>query len=339
MAAISTPTWLITGTSNGLGLSLAQLVLQRGHNLISLSRHPRPHERLIAISQNQSHPRQDVQLYHLQHDLGDNRETKLKSLVADFLSSHPNLSINYLVNNAAITAFAPVETIPTSTIEKVMTINFYSPLWLTQACLPNMRKSETDKKVIVNVSSTQGLACDPSELAYDASKHALEAFSGVLAKEVAPWNIRVINANLGSFRSGFATSGDRAGMASAPKTKTGDDAVENEIWRAPYDDPEHPATARVNMVMKYANVPNAAKGDTEKGAQILFDAITQKKGSPADEALKKQREYIANSATKVNRVERLLIGSDGWPKIRAAADQLNFSIDSCQPVAKLSDAE
>lgn len=188
--------------------------------------------------------------------------------------------------------------------------------------------------MIVNISSTQGLTCDPSELAYDVSKHALEALSDVLAKEVAPWDVRVINANLGSFRSGFATSGDRAGMTSGPGQTD-----EEAIWRAPYNDESHPATARVNMVMKYANVPDAAKGDVQKGAEILFDAITRREGSAADEALRKQREFIDSSKSKVSRIERLFIGSDGWPKIDEQAKQLRFQVDSCQTVAKMSDAE
>ncbi|KAK5082786.1 hypothetical protein LTR05_006667 [Lithohypha guttulata] len=328
------PTWFVTGTSNGFGLALAQHILRQDHNLVSLSRYSEPHESLSAIVSITKD--EQPQLHHLQHDLAERDDTKIKSLIFDFLASHPNLSIDILVNNAAICAFAPVETIPTSTIEKVMTINFYSPLWMIQACLPNMRTSRNlIPKVIVNISSTQGLCPDPSEIAYDASKHALEALSGVLASEVAYFGVRVINVNLGSFRTAFATSGDRAGMSSGPRTQAGSGADNSQIWEAPYDDPDHPATSRVNMVMKFANVPDAARGDPGKGAKILFDAIMRTEGSAAEAALARLRDSNGSEGG----LERLVIGSDAWPKIVEQVKRLNVQVQNCQDVVNLSNAD
>lgn len=340
--ASKAPTWLITGTSNGFGLALAQHVLRANHNLISISRHPQPHELLTSIVSSSGTKTSKPTLHHLQHDLSNKDETKIKSTISDFLSRHPETTVDVVVNNAAIAAFAPVETIPTSTVEKLMTVNFYSPLWLIQSVLPNMRTATNAiPKVIANISSTQGLCCDPAELAYEASKHALEALSGVIAHEIQPFGIRTLVANLGSFRTAFATSGDREGLSSSA-SRTSDTSSTDKNASAPpsssddpYTDPSHPTRKRIDMVMKLANVPNVARGDPAKGAAILFDAIMCTPGSEADAALHKQR----SDAATVGPLERILIGSDGWPKIHGSIEALKMQVEVCEKVAKLSNAD
>lgn len=320
ISTMSVPTWLITGTSNGFGLALGTLVLKHVHNLVSLSRHATAHEKLIAASK--AHR---GKLYHLQHDLSINDETVLKKLVGNFLTSNPEVHIDVLVNNAAIAAYGAVETIPTSTVQQLMTINFYSPLWLIQAVLPHMRAhtSANDKpsKVIVNISSTQGLRCAPGELSYDASKHALEALSGVLAQEIEVFGIRTIVVNLGSFRTNFSTSGERAGHAS--------DSVVDE--NDPYADETHPVRKRVDMVKKYSSIPNSARGDVDKGVRVLFDAVMSTAGTEAEKALSSQRVK--------GGLERLLLGSDGYLVIEKQVQNLLSQVTSCETVCKLANAD
>ena len=188
-------------------------------------------------------------------------------------------------------------------------------------------------KVICNISSTQGLTCDPAELAYESSKHALEGLSGVLAAEVLPFGIRTISVNLGSFRTGFATSGERAGLQ-APE-KSGED-VEGGLPDA-YADP-HPAGKRIDMVRKYASMPRAARGDPAKGAKVVFEAVMRTKGSEVDKAMEKQREAIKTEGA-VNKLERLVLGSDAQPKIKRQLEYLRLQVESCQAVSSLANAD
>lgn len=314
------PTWLITGTSNGFGLALATKVLSRNHNLVSLSRHGAPHTKLVAASEAGT-----GRLHHLQHDLSNDKENTLKGLVQNFLSANPTVQIDILVNNAALAAYGPVETIPTATVQHLMTVNFYSPLWLIQAVLPSMRarNSAGDKlpKAIVNISSTQGLRCAPGELSYDASKHALEALSGVLATEVKVFGIRTMVVNLGSFRTSFATSGERAGF----------DSDGGQAENDPYAEESHPVRTRIDMVKKYASIPNAARGDVDKGAAILFDGVMGTARSEAEKALASQKD--------MGGVERLLIGSDGYVVIEQQVQGLLSQVVGCETVSKMADAD
>ena len=309
------PTWLITGTSSGMGLALAQHVLKAGHNLISISRHSTAHESLSSSM-----------LWHISHDLADPDHNTIKSKINSLLTSQ-SLTVDFLINNAAITTFGPLETFPQQALERLMTVNFYSPLWIIQAVLPFMRKS-SNNRAIVNISSTQGLACDAAEMAYESSKHALEGMSGVLAKEVAPFEIRVLVVNLGSFRTAFAL-GDKAAVRV-------DGNVDGEN---PYADENHPAKQRVDMVMKLANIPDAAKGDVNKGAEVIFNAAVKTTGTEVDKALQRQRDDISKQGeTAVTRIERLILGSDAMPKLTRQANALGLQLNSCDIAASLADA-
>jgi len=330
----TTPTWLITGTSNGFGLSLAQQVLKSHHNLVSISRHAQPHESLTSLA-NVNASDHGPEIHHIPIDLSSKDETTIKSAITRFLATNPKLNIDILVNNAAIAAFGPLETLPTPTIDKLMTVNFWSPLWLVQACLHSVRTSRNGvPKVIVNISSTQGLACDPSEVAYEASKHALEGMSGVLAAEVHPFGIRTVVVNLGSFRTGFAL-GDSAGTGSVDaRFRSGGNGDD------PYQDPSHPVKKRIEGVLKFANMPGAARGDPAKGAKVVFDAVVKMEGSKADEALQQQRNAMsAGEMGSVSKVERLILGSDAQPKIEMQRQWFNMQVESCQAVSAEADAD
>ena len=317
-------TWLITGTSSGLGLALAQRVLRDGHALVSVSRGATPHHSLFQLAQTES------QLRHVSHDLTEGNSAILQGKIHGLLESNPDLHIDCLVNNAGIVAFAPVEMMSPDLLHRIMTVNFYSPFWLTQAILPNMRQSESDCRVIVNISSTQGLTTDAAESAYDASKHALEAFSGVLAKEVHSFGIRTLVVNLGSFRTSFASSG---------KAYSHEPACPTDSENDPYSQPDHPVAKRITAVMKYGDVADAACGDVYKAADVLFDAVMQTQGSAADGTLRQQRQAMSDDKFGGrSALERLVLGSDAQAKLEAQERWSEFQLDGCKDVSRTTDA-
>jgi len=193
-------------------------------------------------------------------------------------------------------------------------------------------------KVIVNISSTQGVACDPAEVAYEASKHALEGMSGVLAAEVHPLGIRTVVVNLGSFRTGFAL-GDSSGAGSVDPEFQKQDA-EGEDGDNPYRDLAHPVRKRIDACLKFAKMPEAARGDPRKGARVLFDVVMKREGSKADEALGKQREAIeTGKGGSASKIERLILGSDALPKIERQSRWFDMQVESCRAVSSEADAD
>ncbi|KAJ9652890.1 hypothetical protein H2198_007892 [Neophaeococcomyces mojaviensis] len=334
MASTGNLTWLITGSSSGFGLALSQHILKAKHNLVSVSRHASPDQCLLDLSSGSSSPT----LHHIQVDLSVSNPAAIKQPITIFLAQHPDIQIDIVINNAAITHFAPLEYITPEILFETMNVNFYSPLWMTQALLPHLRSSKNGlEKVIVNISSTQGKAADPSEVAYDASKHALEALSTVLAAEVAPFGIRTIVANLGSFRTQFSGKGSYHNVASESTSKTAGDADEQvQSSNDPYGE-NHPVAVRMRMVASLSSNPTIARGDPAKGAAVLFDAVTRK--GAVDEALQKQRRWSSEKGDGKGRVERLVLGSDSQPKMEDVARQFVMEVESCRDVSSLANAD
>src|SRR5918996_3134138 len=98
-------------------------------------------------------------------------------------------SIDVLVNNAGIGVVGVFEATPMSTVRELFETNTFGVMAMTQAVLPQFRARRSG--VVVNVTSSVTLAPMPLAAAYTASKMAIEGFTGSLAHELAPFNIRV----------------------------------------------------------------------------------------------------------------------------------------------------
>jgi NAD(P)-dependent dehydrogenase (short-subunit alcohol dehydrogenase family) len=72
-----------------------------------------------------------------------------------------------------------------------------------KAVLPAMRARGGGR--IINVSSMTGIVTNPPNTYYSASKHALEALTEGLAKEVAPFGIAVTAIEPGAFQTDYIT--------------------------------------------------------------------------------------------------------------------------------------
>ena len=119
-------------------------------------------------------------------DLAD--PAAVASLASDALAELGGVDV--LVNNAGIPKRRKVTALDVETVSSVMNVNYFSPVNLTLALLPEMlqRKNGT----IINVSSIAATLSSPGEAAYDASKAALTAFSEAMAIELWESGIKVL---------------------------------------------------------------------------------------------------------------------------------------------------
>jgi len=97
--------------------------------------------------------------------------------------------IDVLVNNAGIEHTGSVEEIPLADFRRVMETNYFGALRAIQAVVPGMR--ERRGGCIINVAPVAGKIASSPFGPYTASKFALEAFSEVLAQEMAAFDVRV----------------------------------------------------------------------------------------------------------------------------------------------------
>ncbi|KAI0389473.1 NAD(P)-binding protein [Xylariaceae sp. FL0594] len=181
-------TWFITGCSSGFGLSLVRIAQAGGHRVIATSRDPSKTPDLVQ--EVESRGGRWVKL-----DVDDRSSGKV---IIDELESADE-QIDVLVNNAGFSIYAPVETLTEDEIRTQMETMYFGPLRLIRAVLPYMRKRRAG--VIANFSSGAALEAQGSMGAYAGAKGGLDALTKVLAKEVAPFNIRVITVLLGTFNT------------------------------------------------------------------------------------------------------------------------------------------
>ncbi len=162
---------LITGTSRGIGESLALRYLSQGHTVIGCSR--------SNCNINNKH------YDHYNVDLISQEQ------INEFAKSVKKKYgyIDVLINNAGIASMNHFLLTPLETAQKVMNTNFFAPFAMTRAFINMLKKSNQGR--IINFSTVAVPFNLDGELAYVASKSAVEAFTKILAKELAPFNITV----------------------------------------------------------------------------------------------------------------------------------------------------
>jgi NAD(P)-dependent dehydrogenase (short-subunit alcohol dehydrogenase family) len=109
--------------------------------------------------------------------------------------------IDVLVNNAGIGYVGALEEMSLADLRSVMETMFFGPAALTRAVVPRMREQASG--TIVQISSMGGQVTAPGYSGYCAAKFALEGLSEAVAAEVAPFGVRVLIVEPGSFRTGL----------------------------------------------------------------------------------------------------------------------------------------
>jgi len=132
--------------------------------------------------------------------------------------------LDVLVNNSGVYDFAPIEAISEESFHRQFNINVLGVLLTTQAAAKHL----TEGGSIINVSSAVTSLTPPNSAVYSGTKGAIDAITGVLAKELGPRQIRVNSINPGIVETeGTHTAGfigsefEKAAMAQAPLGRTG----------------------------------------------------------------------------------------------------------------------
>jgi NAD(P)-dependent dehydrogenase (short-subunit alcohol dehydrogenase family) len=188
-------TFLITGTSSGIGRATALHLVRQGHRVLAGVRDPGDGEALAA----EASP--DGELRPLRIDVTDGGSI---AEAAAGLEREGGL-LDGLVNNAGEPVPGPLEVLPLDDFRRQLETNVIGQLAVTQAMLPALRRS---KGRVVFVSSVGGRAAFPFGGAYHASKFALEALGEVLRKELGGAGVAVSLVEPGVTRSEIWSKGE-----------------------------------------------------------------------------------------------------------------------------------
>ena len=120
-------------------------------------------------------------------------------LVDDIIAESGRIDV--LVNNAGILHPGAWEDIPEAKARSVMETNFFGPMLLSRAVLPQMREQASG--YIIMISSLSGIAGLAGDVAYSASKFALEGATEALRHEVDRWGVHLALVQGGQYATGI----------------------------------------------------------------------------------------------------------------------------------------
>jgi 3-oxoacyl-[acyl-carrier protein] reductase len=101
--------------------------------------------------------------------------------------------LDILVNNSGVYEFSPIEAVTEEQFHKIFNVNVLGLLLTTRAAVPHLGEGAS----IINIGSLVSSLTPPNSSVYTGTKGAVDAISGVLAKELAARKIRVNSINPG----------------------------------------------------------------------------------------------------------------------------------------------
>lgn len=186
-------TIVITGTSAGIGLALAEHFGRAGHTVFGLSRTASDSEFFTSIST----------------DITD--AAQVQQAAAQILSASDRVDL--LINNAGMGMVGAVEDSTQDEILRLFNLNLVGSVQMMSAFLPAMRHQKQGK--IINISSIGSEMGLPFRGFYSASKAALDRVTEAMRYEVSVWNIEVCVLHLGDIKTNIADNRVRTSV-SAP---------------------------------------------------------------------------------------------------------------------------
>jgi NAD(P)-dependent dehydrogenase (short-subunit alcohol dehydrogenase family) len=164
-------TILITGTTSGVGATIAYHYIEKGWNVIGFAR-----GESIFQFPNYKHFQVDVTSCYEMYDIFEQID-----------------NIDVLINNAAVFKMKAFSNTTLDEIDDMIDINLKGAMYITKFALQKMEKGGR----IFFINSVAGLEELENQSAYCASKHGLTGFAGVLGEELRPRGIKVTSIHPG----------------------------------------------------------------------------------------------------------------------------------------------
>lgn len=175
---------LVTGASTGIGRNIAETLAANGYFVYAGARKEKDLAELDAIDNIQS-VRLDVTV---QGEIDAAVKTVRKG----------GRGLYGLVNNAGVTILAPLIEVEEDELDFQFDVNVYGPYRITRAFAPLIMEA---KGRITTIGSISGILSGPLFGPYSMSKHAIEAYTDSLAREMADFDVKVSVIEPGNYKS------------------------------------------------------------------------------------------------------------------------------------------
>jgi NADP-dependent 3-hydroxy acid dehydrogenase YdfG len=177
---------LVTGASSGIGEATAEILAQNGAAVALVARRIDRLDDLAAKLKSDGAP-----VLPIQADVANRDEAydAVDRVAAEFGR------LDIVINNAGVMLLGPIENAPVEEWERMVNVNLLGLLYCSKAALPHLLKAADGEPRgvadLVNVSSVAGRVPRLGSGVYNATKHAVGAFSESLRQEVTGRHVRV----------------------------------------------------------------------------------------------------------------------------------------------------
>ena len=173
-------TAIVTGSTSGIGLGIAQVLAARGTNIV-LNGFGAPDEidKIVSDLKRQH----NVGVMYSDANIAD--PDAIAAMVDHTLAEFGGIDI--LVNNAGIQHVAPIEEFPIDKWNAIIAINLSGAFHTCRLTVPDMKKKGWGR--ISNIASAHALVASPFKSAYVSAKHGLAGLTKTVALEVATFGI------------------------------------------------------------------------------------------------------------------------------------------------------
>ena len=174
---------LVTGSTTGIGRAIARRCVDEGARVMI---HGRDESRARALDDELGAAAASV--------LADLEAPDAPQRIVDAVIEQFG-RIDGLVNNAALTTRATLDTTTPETLDRILTVNLKAPLFLIQEAMPHFR--EQGGGVVLNIGSINALGGERALLPYSVAKGGLMTMTRNLADAHASEDVRFNQLNVG----------------------------------------------------------------------------------------------------------------------------------------------
>ncbi len=247
---------LVTGASSGIGRNLAETLAASGYFVYAGARKQADLDALNEIP--------NIQAIRLDVTKQDEIDAAVETVRAG------GKGLYGLVNNAGIVTLGPMVEIEEDELTWILDVNVVGVYRVTKAFAPLIIES---KGRISNISSISGILSGMFWAPYSMSKHAIEAYTDSLAREMALFDVHVSAINPGNYRSKIGIK-EAVVLAKQPYAQPGSPYAEEIAGhieylsdRSMYKEPDEVSAAVMRALFdespkpNYLVVPNEEEAD------------------------------------------------------------------------------
>ncbi len=172
---------IVTGGTRGIGLETVRVFAQNGAKVILFGSREETVKKALEVLSSEG-------IIVDGHFPSLNNYAEVEKTIDAIYQKYGRIDI--LVNNAGISADKSIDDTTADEFAKIMQINVEAMFNVTKSVVRYMKKQQNGG-VILNTSSMVSIYGQPSGVGYPASKFAVNGLTKSLARELAPFHIRV----------------------------------------------------------------------------------------------------------------------------------------------------